>query len=44
MRKRGNMQDFIYVTVVFGFFAICLVAVGFFRMEEVRETAQKEKE
>lgn len=38
------MQDFIYVAVVFGFFAISLVVTSFFRREEMRESVQKDKE
>lgn len=38
------MQDFIYVAVIIVFIAISLVVTSFFRREEMRESAQKDKE
>lgn len=38
------MQDFVYMMVVLGFFAICLAGIGLLGMEQDRELNHKEGE
>lgn len=38
------MLDFIYMATSIGFFALCLAAVAFFRMEKERDSTSRERE